>query len=683
MMDNKNQVIDKINNLEKIFSVNKYNGKEGKEFFIKKGTIPIMISAPHAVNHKREGRMKDADLFTGSISLYLQELTNCHLICATNLTHSDPNYSPEDYSSYKKELRKYIEANDIKLLIDFHGCDKYKECSVELGTIDNDLSSLNNYIFIKDLFVCTFELFLKNHEKNKVFINQQFKASNENTITNYIHRLCNIPTIQIEVNNLLRNLYEKDNEEGTYNFIRAFIYIIETLKKVDWRANSFKLLKTNQAKRHKPQDVAYVSYNNLSRSLNIDNINDILSAYNFGLANKEGQIELIHLDNSELDKDGDKLKTDDEILLTNRLIFGIFGRDWIDREVLGEESKLLGLPIVLHLYKKINIGIGMPKANKIADISFSQALYDRVKDLSDDFDFYVYNKYVDVKIPIDFTKAYYGDLGRVNKNNIPVERIMMPRFYKLLLAYLNYPFKNIRREEYLILFEKLDKDAKKIFSENYKKMPGENFYSLIEAEEIREKDLLKIIDIQMNIVANKTELLIFPKRKYKDSNKVSYKTHFKSLKAKLLKFYVGCSFFLLRSSWAMETDDRHGIVRVSPNIMKLLGVEDNDKIDINYGAEKVIARVLSDESCEDFIIEIPATIRLKLGMNSIGDIVKVNRNMEYNFKRHSIEQAITFLGTLLTVITLNCSILIKFLIMFVVFPLMMWWILNEERIKVK
>ena len=121
--------------------------------------------------------------------------------------------------------------------------------------------------------------------------------------------------------------------------------------------------------------MAYVSYNNLSRSLNIDNINDILSAYNFGLANKEGQIELIHLDNSELDKDGDKLKTDDEILLTNRLIFGIFGRDWIDREVLGEESKLLGLPIVLHLYKKINIGIGMPKANKIADISFSQALY--------------------------------------------------------------------------------------------------------------------------------------------------------------------------------------------------------------------------------------------------------------------------------------------------------------------
>lgn len=119
------------------------------------------------------------------------------------------------------------------------------------------------------------------------------------------------------------------------------------------------------------------------------------------------------------------------------------------------------------------------------------------------------------------------------------------------------------------------------------------------------------------------------------------------------------------------------------NIVMILGTEDNDKIDISYNEKTITARILTDDNCRDYIIEMPATIRKKLDMNGIGCIVKVKRNMEYNFKRHSISQGITFLGTVITVAELNCSLFIKFLLIILIFPLILWWIFNEERIKVK
>ena len=65
---------------EKLFSTKGYDGIAGDNYKIISGNIPVMLSAPHAVNHFRNGQKKWADLFTGGIAVYLQQITGCHLI---------------------------------------------------------------------------------------------------------------------------------------------------------------------------------------------------------------------------------------------------------------------------------------------------------------------------------------------------------------------------------------------------------------------------------------------------------------------------------------------------------------------------------------------------------------------------------------------------------------------------
>lgn len=228
-MEIKEKVIKRVSKLEEMFSKNNYDGIEGFEFDIKKGNIPVMISAPHTVKHKRNNKMKQSEVFTGAIALFIQEVTNCHLIYSKNMRNSDPNYSEEKDSIYKKELKQYIKENNIKFLIDFHGCKEERNFALDLGTINKNAKSLKTNKYIKDMFKYIMEIYLNKYEKNKVLMNKEFNAKRKNTITYYINNKCNISTIQVEVNNVLRNLYKKENEDGVYDFIKGFTYIVSTL----------------------------------------------------------------------------------------------------------------------------------------------------------------------------------------------------------------------------------------------------------------------------------------------------------------------------------------------------------------------------------------------------------------------------------------------------------------------
>ena len=64
--------------------------------------MPVVISAPHAVNRFLQGKMKYAEIFTGGITEYLQKQTNCRLICATCSAGLDANDDPAEYCMYKQ-----------------------------------------------------------------------------------------------------------------------------------------------------------------------------------------------------------------------------------------------------------------------------------------------------------------------------------------------------------------------------------------------------------------------------------------------------------------------------------------------------------------------------------------------------------------------------------------------------
>ena len=106
-------------------------------------------------------------------------------------------------------MAKYIKENDIKLLIDLHGCWSFRDFCIELCTggewdpnvlwrtdIINKITqslneSLKSYI----------------HHSNKwITKNTVFKADSETIVSAFVSKECKIPAIQIEINKELRDM---------------------------------------------------------------------------------------------------------------------------------------------------------------------------------------------------------------------------------------------------------------------------------------------------------------------------------------------------------------------------------------------------------------------------------------------------------------------------------------------
>lgn len=62
-----------VKELEKRFFNNNYDGDGVSWFELHECKMPVMLSAPHAVNHFSRGKMKYAEIFTGGVVEYLHE----------------------------------------------------------------------------------------------------------------------------------------------------------------------------------------------------------------------------------------------------------------------------------------------------------------------------------------------------------------------------------------------------------------------------------------------------------------------------------------------------------------------------------------------------------------------------------------------------------------------------------
>ncbi|HWR38682.1 MAG TPA: hypothetical protein VN611_04210, partial [Patescibacteria group bacterium] len=67
------------------------NPKQEEPFWVAIGKIPVLVSAPHAVRHCRQKKIKMSDEFTGALAFLLNQMTECHGIAATKLYGGDPN----------------------------------------------------------------------------------------------------------------------------------------------------------------------------------------------------------------------------------------------------------------------------------------------------------------------------------------------------------------------------------------------------------------------------------------------------------------------------------------------------------------------------------------------------------------------------------------------------------------
>jgi hypothetical protein len=208
-------ILSLIEKYELQFSNNNYFGDIGVEpsYSIVEGTLPVLVSAPHAINHYREHAVKPADMYTGSLALMLQKLTNCHCIYSNSFSKEDPNYILG--GEYKAALGTIVKDHQINFVIDLHGAAKDREFDIDLGTLHGTSIQENN---INELV----RIFFNNGITN-VHQDHTFSASHPGTITSYSAKELLVQGIQIEINRNYRNPKSFDLFQKTIHSLEQII----------------------------------------------------------------------------------------------------------------------------------------------------------------------------------------------------------------------------------------------------------------------------------------------------------------------------------------------------------------------------------------------------------------------------------------------------------------------------
>jgi hypothetical protein len=525
-------------------------------------------------------------------------------------------------------------------------------------------------------------------------------------------------------------------------------YIVNTLGTLDWSAKQIAAYRLWQSNRHKPQD-------NVALYLANDASDKFEKGRLLYLCSHRGVTELVRLHDAKekpvrdleaLVDGGNSLPSDgtkeEYILLTNRLIEELFARDWLAGSEV--ESSLRGAPVVLYEHGCERYKVGYPKADILDNVCFSSLLYRAKMADADKYDYVAFNMATDARMYIDFSKADYNDCGRVkNSKGESAQKVMVPRYYRRLLGYLDTPLSRIREEAFEPILRSAENEVTDYISaiysksENgycldqprsqnhklvslldslkfdmsllkatmteselddlstvmknclvspmrncYKKVGGEIFYAV--SKQADSEEMARVIALQQYLgVDDHIDLLRIPKRKTKSMTLGGRVVGaWRLIVNKLLEKIVGKVECSLRSTWTSETDDKNNVARLSPNMMSLIGVSENDKIVVRYGEDRAVLRVLAGANMVDYMIGLPAPTRKALKLSSV-NVVVVHRDMNHIFKRHSLVQNMALVGLVLAITQITTNLWVLLLCCVVFLPVSLYFILNEERIKVR
>lgn len=671
--------IKSLKKYEKTFSAHKYDGKGKRQIEYINGNSAIAIAASHSVNFFEDGNKK-AEAFSGGLTQLLAREAGCHAL------YIEKSYSDVQRGSIVSQVGNYIVDNKLKVVIELQIVEKAvpnEEPVIFLSSTNHDDEK---YGFLCRAIQYSFHYKYRNKGMNRVV---ELSVNTPKSVMKAAADEKRIAYVYLGINKAYVNPEKIDEFSAFYD---ALVDTVKMLSNLEWDAERIRVYKLWSSMDHKPQDKIEIVFKDEADTfcdeifLNICTYGLKLEKVRLRTPNKRTKNDLKkHIENTEEEKE--------YIFLTNRLIENLFGREWIEA---GEnEPGLREAPVIVYLNERESYPIGMPKADQIDGVFFSTALFETKKQESELFDYVVFNRYTDSRLHIEYEKVNYADFGRVQADDGTwAERIMIPRYYRRLLGYLDYPLKRIREEEYDKIIKKLAKDERAAFRACYKKIDGEAFYGVRKKFTCDEEDKnsredmeikKKVIDVQKRLgLYSSVELLKSPKEvKQKEKIIRRLQNQIDKLKIAILKKAIGKSEYFLKTEWTGETDDKNNIARLSANMMSLLGITENDKILVRFGKKQEILRALVNEELEDYQIGIPAPVRKNLGMNSVNDIVSVHRDMVHIFWRHSEEQTIAILGTILAVFQVITEIWAGVLLCIIVIPLIMYFVLNQERVKVK
>ena len=147
-----------------------------------------------------------------------------------------------------------------------------------------------------------------------------------------------------------------------------------------------------------------------------------------------------------------------------------------------------------------------------------------------------------------------------------------------------------------------------------------------------------------------------------------------------------------------KIDDSRDIVRLSEDIMTLLGLEETDRVILKYknnickaSAMKIDTydlmketNIINSHTDLDLVVGIPAPIRKELGIGDIETEVTVERDTVFLFNKNINVQMLSVLGLFLAVFQIGeGNVLKKIIICVALLPIIIYASLSQERSKVK
>lgn len=165
----------------------------------------IILSAPHgAITHRNTEAESwhEEDEYTAGMALLLSELCHTSVIATTWRTEdSDPNEHPQEWSAYKRELKRLAADSGARWFIDLHGAAEDSRSlsaiqKIDLGTGVGRERYLPDAIFHKLI-----EILEGNLEKGITDRQDKpgFPAQNANRLAAFAHQKLGLNSVQIEM----------------------------------------------------------------------------------------------------------------------------------------------------------------------------------------------------------------------------------------------------------------------------------------------------------------------------------------------------------------------------------------------------------------------------------------------------------------------------------------------------
>lgn len=165
----------------------------------------------------------------------------------------------------------------------------------------------------------------------------------------------------------------------------------------------------------------------------------------------------------------------------------------------------------------------------------------------------------------------------------------------------------------------------------------------------------------------------------------------KSLLHRLCDFYVGKSTLSLIGRRPYDIDEGLDVVRMTKSNMNLLGIDEMDKVVLQYKNKRLSCRVLEFDNetafqqtnlpiSPDLVVGIPAHIRKKLGLCDLSSSLKIDRDTPFIFKKNLNEQIVPILLTLFsTNVFIDSSAIWSAILSIIAIPIVLYVNLSSKR----